>query len=244
MIYYTGDLHGSYDIHKLSSQNFKEQKELTKKDYLVIAGDFGLIWYHEAHKFFKEEDYWLNWLNNRNYTTLVVLGNHENYDIINSEKFKLVSMFGDVVKQVRDSVFILQTGHIYNIDGIKTFAFGGGMSIDKHRRTEHISWWREEIPSYSEMKMGIDNLTKINNNVDVIISHATHRKMFESLNLFDIGKETDPLIPYLTQVQENTNYKFWVNGHYHIDKMHIPSKTASLYQNIVSYDDLLRIFNG
>lgn len=244
MIYLTADLHGDYETRRLATQNFKEQKNLTKNDYVIVAGDFGLVWSNKKSKYYPQEKYWLDWLNKRNFTTLFIPGNHENYDMLLSSEFPKVPMFDDEVKKIHSNIFMLQTGHVYNIDGIKTFAFGGGMSIDKHRRTEHISWWREEIPSYSEMKMGLENLAKINNNVDVIVSHATHRKMFESLNLFDIGKETDPLIPYLTQVQENTNYKFWVNGHYHIDKMHIPSKTASLYQNIVSYDDLLRIFNG
>ena len=43
MIYLTGDLHGSIDISKLNTRNFPEQKIMTKQDYVVILGDFGLV---------------------------------------------------------------------------------------------------------------------------------------------------------------------------------------------------------
>lgn len=44
MIYVTGDTHGCLDVKKLSIKNFKEQKSLTKEDYVIICGDFGLTW--------------------------------------------------------------------------------------------------------------------------------------------------------------------------------------------------------
>jgi len=36
-IFVTGDTHGDYDWHKLTSKSFPEQKELTKDDYVIIA---------------------------------------------------------------------------------------------------------------------------------------------------------------------------------------------------------------
>lgn len=44
MIYITGDIHGDIDIHKLTTQNFPQQRTMTKDDYLIICGDFGLLW--------------------------------------------------------------------------------------------------------------------------------------------------------------------------------------------------------
>ena len=44
-IFVTGDTHGDYDIAKLNTHNFPVQRELTKEDYLIIAGDFGCVWY-------------------------------------------------------------------------------------------------------------------------------------------------------------------------------------------------------
>ena len=43
-IFITGDTHGDFDIEKLSLKNFPEQEELTKDDYLIVAGDFGAVW--------------------------------------------------------------------------------------------------------------------------------------------------------------------------------------------------------
>ena len=44
MIYITGDTHIPLDISKLNTTNFPEQKDMTKNDYLIILGDFGLYW--------------------------------------------------------------------------------------------------------------------------------------------------------------------------------------------------------
>lgn len=44
-IFVTGDLHGQIDIRKLNKRNFPIQEELTKEDYLIIVGDFGLVWH-------------------------------------------------------------------------------------------------------------------------------------------------------------------------------------------------------
>ena len=43
MIYVTGDTHIPVDIHKLNTQRFEGQKSMTKDDYLIICGDFGLL---------------------------------------------------------------------------------------------------------------------------------------------------------------------------------------------------------
>lgn len=45
MIWVTGDVHGAEKIGKrLNTRNFPQQKQMTKQDYVIVAGDFGLIW--------------------------------------------------------------------------------------------------------------------------------------------------------------------------------------------------------
>jgi metallophosphoesterase superfamily enzyme len=51
---------------------------MTKSDYVIIAGDFGVIWDNS-----KEQDYFLKWLDNKKFTTLFIDGNHENFDLLN-----------------------------------------------------------------------------------------------------------------------------------------------------------------
>ena len=43
MIYITGDTHGEFG-RRFNTQNFPEQKTMTKDDYVIICGDFGGIW--------------------------------------------------------------------------------------------------------------------------------------------------------------------------------------------------------
>ena len=71
MIYLTGDTHIPIDIGKLNTKNFPQQKEMTKDDYVIVLGDFGLLW-----KKNKTYEYWKKWLEERNFTTLWIDGNH------------------------------------------------------------------------------------------------------------------------------------------------------------------------
>jgi len=62
MIYVTGDLLADIEIHKLGSVPFPEGKTLSKDDYVVILGDFGLMF---EQRMTKTEEYWLNWLSEK-----------------------------------------------------------------------------------------------------------------------------------------------------------------------------------
>ena len=45
MIYITGDCHREY--RRFNTQNFPEQKGMTKEDYVIVCGDFGGVWSFE-----------------------------------------------------------------------------------------------------------------------------------------------------------------------------------------------------
>lgn len=133
MIYITGDLHADHGISKLDNKNFKKGLSLTKDDYLIITGDFGLVWDKS-----KRQEYWRKWLNNKPYTTLFVDGNHECFDQLDA--MPLVEWNGGKVHFVEDSIIHLTRGQIFNLQGKRFFTFGGADSIDKHSRLEGISW--------------------------------------------------------------------------------------------------------
>ena len=132
MIYVTGDMHGGIDIHKMSTKRFPEQKTMTKNDYVIVCGDFGLVWDKPGDKYYNEQQYWIKWLNSKPFTTLFVDGNHENFDILNA--LPEVEMFGNVVGKVSDSIYHLKRGRVYTIDGKKIFTMGGAYSHDKEYR--------------------------------------------------------------------------------------------------------------
>ena len=75
MIYITGDCHA--DFTKFDIENFPEQKEMTKDDYVIICGDFGGVWVRDEES--EKEKYLMDWLENKSFTTLFVDGNHEIY---------------------------------------------------------------------------------------------------------------------------------------------------------------------
>jgi hypothetical protein len=233
MFYFCGDIHGEMEIDKLNSKNFKDGKGLNKDDYLFILGDFGLIW---DAKQSPTEKYWIDWLNKKPWTTVVVLGNHENYSRIFSDEFPLVDFGGNKARKVSDSIFILNRGAVYNINGKSFFTMGGGESIDKERRSEFISWWREEMPSYPEYKRGLEELEKANNKVDYILTHScsaiTFEKMGKIYNFSYKNDSEDELRDYLDIVERKVKYKKWYFGHFHVDNKF--DNCYCLYNKILS----------
>lgn len=216
-IYVCGDTHHNIDYNKLSSRNWPEGKELTKEDYLIVLGDFGLIWYGSRNQ--KEESL-IKWYNNKPWTTLFIDGNHENFNRLLSDEFNEVDMFEDKVKKIDESIFYLQRGHIYNIEGSSFFTFGGGISIDKNRRQEYISWWKEELPSYAEIDLGVKTLENFGSKVDYVLTHSAPRTLMARMAGM-MGKSSlvdeRPLTPFLDWVEEHVEYKGWHFGHLHMD---------------------------
>lgn len=140
-IFLVGDLHGNADSEMiyLDKKHFPEQKDLTKEDVLVQLGDFGLIWYYPEYQQGHKKD--LNRareLAQKNYTTLIVPGNHENYDIINSlpEELKWGGLVY-VYETGKGPLYLAKRGEIYTIADQKIFTFSGAQtSSEKNRFTK------------------------------------------------------------------------------------------------------------
>lgn len=125
MIYLTGDTHAEFK-HRFNTDNFPEQKEMTKDDYVIICGDFGGVW--DIGWESKNEKHWLDWFESRSYTLLFVDGNHENFDRLNGYPVK--EWHGGKVHELRPHVLHLMGGQVFEIDGKKIFTFGGASSHD------------------------------------------------------------------------------------------------------------------
>jgi DNA repair exonuclease SbcCD nuclease subunit len=222
MIYITGDTHIPIDIHKLSVANFPEQKQMTKMDFVIICGDFGGVWNNS-----KEELYWCNWLNDKNFTTLFVDGNHENFDLLNSYEVK--NFAGGKVHFIMEDIIHLMRGQVFEINGVKLFTMGGATSIDKQYRRENISWWKEEIPSTKEYSEALDNLAIHKWNVDYIISHTSSMNIMKEM---DYIKENNSLNKFFDMLENNLSYKHWYFGHFHRDQQ-IDEKHTVVYNSII-----------
>lgn len=252
MIFVTGDCHTEFN--KLSTSAFPEQKEMTKNDIVIICGDFGGIWDQEKSSF---EQYWLKWLDDKPFTTVFADGNHENFDRLNSE-FEVVDFHGGKAHRISESVYHLMRGEIFDFEGKKFFFFGGASSHDikdgilsrkdfrtddefkntikmmrkrkKEFRVEHISWWKEELPSDEEIANAEKNLSAVENSVDIVITHCAPQSVADKL--FAKPVPSDRLTLYFDELAERISFKYWFFGHYHDDKK-VNNRFILLYDQIV-----------
>lgn len=249
MIFVTGDTHADFK-RRFNTENFPEQKEMTKDDYVIICGDFGGIWDYEGESSY--ETWWLNWFESRNYTLLFIDGNHENFDRLNIYPEK--QWHGGWAHEIRPHVLHLMRGQVFEIDGKRIFTFGGASSHDiqggildpddpyfyeKRKRLSHgflpyrinhYSWWKEELPSQEEMDEGLKNLDKHNNCVDFIVTHCCATSTQEQL----VFRKREPnlLTDYLETIRQNVTFQKWYFGHYH-DNITINERETLVYKKII-----------
>ena len=252
MIFITGDTHT--ELRRFRKRAFPEQKEMTKDDYVIVAGDFGGIWYEKDDPDYGcGENYKLDELDARTFTTLFVPGNHENYDRLFGGEFPVKEWKGGLVMEIRPSILMLMRGEMFTIDGLRIFTFGGACSHDiedgildkddpdlekkirnlkarrrKDYRIRGINWWEQERPTAMEMQHGLDVLEAAGWEVDYVVTHAA-----PSSTQILLGRpDTDPLTDYLELIHSKLAYKRWFFGHYH-DNRQINEKDILLYEQIV-----------
>ena len=225
MLYVTGDTHGLEDFHKLHIFA-GEHPELTKNDYVIVAGDFGAIWSEKTLvanlKYFTELPF----------TVLFVDGNHENFDLINSYPVEIWN--GGKVHKIKRDVIHLMRGQVFEIEGKTIFTFGGATSIDRDWRIEGRSWWAQELPTYEELDEGIANLKRYGNKVDYVITHSCSERamMYPAIRKSATIKKDCPEVQMLSYIEDIATFKHWYFGHFHVDS-ELSDKYTALFENIV-----------
>ncbi len=280
MIYITGDTHGPAPFgifsvdgfgKRLNTENFPEQKEMTRDDYVIVCGDFGGIWNYDSrydpagssfrekicldHGESKEEKYWLDWLSEKHFTVLFCDGNHENHDRL-AVAYPVQDFHGGRVHRIRENVFHLMRGYVFDLQGLSFFVFGGAASHDisggilrlyefssekEFRkayqrlqrenalfRVDHVSWWEAELPSKEETERGIANLRERGFYADYIVTHGAP----SSVAVLAGHRGEDRLSRYLEEIKEKTGFRKWFFGHYHDNRV-ISGKYVMLYEQII-----------
>ena len=250
MVYITGDCHA--DWKRFSTDRFPEQKEMNRDDIMIVCGDFGL--WHDT----PEERYWLKWLGAKPFTTAFVDGNHENFDRLYSGEFPVVDFHGGKAHKICDHIYHLMRGEVFDFDGKKFWCFGGASSHDiqdgildrddfatdddfldeirrwyaqdKYFRINHVSWWKQELPTNEEMEHGLQTLEANNFEVDYIISHCCPQEVASIMGY----RGSDILTSYFNTVAYDTKFTQWHFGHYH-DELQVYGKF------ILHYTDIERI---
>jgi len=246
-IFITGDIHGQPQLN-LSTHCFPEGNKLSKKDVVIILGDFGLLW---SYRRSKEEAKWLKWLDDKPWTTLFIDGNHENFDLIDNLQER--EMFGDFVGIVGHSIFHLKRGHIYRINNKKFLTIGGAHSHDRQYREWGKSMWKQEEITQED----IDRATKAIQEfqlegfyVDYILTHcapyeyAVKAVPIEVMPYFQMDKSEE----FLSIFKNTSGVQFsrWYFGHYH-NNMDDPfmDQWTCLYDKIIEItEDQNRLFES
>ena len=281
MIYITGDTHGfspigyrSVDgiVPRLNKENFPQQTEMSRNDYVIVCGDLGCVWDYDSrfnpeppsfcdtvlldHGESKEEKYWLDWLSRKPFTLLFCDGNHENFDRLENA-YPEVGFHGGRAHKIRENVFHLKRGYVFDLCEASFFVFGGARTHDirdgiihprnypsrkefkntckmwerygKQYRIDHVSWWEREMPSREEMDRGLSNLTARGNKVDFIVTHCA--PSFIAQKLGD-RRSSDPCTRYLNEIAQTVDFTMWYMGHYHEDML-VDGRYQVLYSSIV-----------
>ena len=220
MIYATGDCHGNF--RRFQPEYFPEQAGMTKNDMVIIAGDFGGVWFGDSR-----DDETLDWLERLPFTLVFVCGNHENYDAL--ERYPVDDWHCGKVHRIRPHILHLMRGQIFELESYRFFTMGGAKSHDTNHRINHISWWRQELPSDEEYIEALQNLERYNWQVDYIITHCAPTSIALAGSRHN---EADRLTDFLQEVRERATYHYWLFGHYH-DNRAIDEKHILLWEQIV-----------
>ena len=222
MIYATGDMHGDFAV--FSQKKFKQIHE---GDTLIICGDFGFIWNGDS-----KERKILDKLAKKKFNICFVDGTHENFDLL--DKFPVIDFAGGKAHKIRDNIFHLMRGQVFEIEGERIFAMGGGESSDADMRPDNGGLTSDETPTREEMREGAQNLEKYLFKVDYIITHEPAQKIKTFLNLKDIeAPKLCALNAYFQELSANCEYKRWFFGSLHEDKFVSPSQIA-VFQNLIN----------
>lgn len=218
-LFITGDTHSDIDTHKLSTKCWPEQKNLTRRDTLIIAGDFGVPWHNPEDA---TDKYLLDQYESRKFTTAFVDGNHENFDAIAS--YPVVTWHGAKCHKLRPHVYHIMRGEVLKLGGHKILCIGGADSIDKADRVEGKSWWPQETITMDDINKAVAAMYKTN--PDIIVSHdapyLVTRQMYWDPNF----TSSEYALAYFyswtlhwDELQNNDDgFRAWFFGHHHKDR--------------------------
>lgn len=206
-IFITGDTHGSIDLYKVKLFANERGKTLTRDDYVIVLGDFGIPWdgasYDISNIAFWESMPW---------TTLYIDGNHENHTIL--DRLKPQEWNGGLVHKISPNIMHLMRGMIFTIGGKSFFTMGGAASIDVSKRMMFIDYWPRELPSLNEEMVGYRNLQEYNKPIDFLLSHTV-----DAATLFQTFPEYshNDIEEYLEVIKQDFSFGHHYCGHFHAD---------------------------
>lgn len=222
MICVIGDTHGDYERF-----SHKRIKSLKKGDFLIICGDFGFVWDGSA-----KERQILKKIGAKRYTTLFLTGSHDNYELL--EQYPEEYYFGGKARNICGRLYMLSSGNIFNIDGKKIFAFGGGQAADIDARMENDKWWEQELPDEKWLEEGREALANAGDSVDYIFTHEPPASIAEFLQMHGTVSPESAVVPqnrlsiFFDGLKGEIDFKMWFFGKLHRNKL-VPPRYHAVF---------------
>ena len=214
-----GDIHGNlFEIIE-----FINRFDLGENDNIIILGDCGIAWRKDRKDLDQNIKLWNECSNG---VKLYFLdGNHENFNILNSLPIE------NNMGKIADNIYHLRRGQIYEFEGKKILVCGGADSIDKYRRVEKFTWWKEETISQET----IDSIPV--GHYDYVLTHCCPRTIFDNnkiylstLQFLDEDKINHNSEDMLEQLKDKITFDHWCFAHYHINR-NLDDKFTCLFED-------------
>ena len=239
MLYCNGDVHGKV-IERFSFRQNPALKKLINKDIIFILGDFGQPF---GPSTYKEAEYIFNFLDKKPWTTIVIGGNHDDYDYWQS--CPQVKIFGGKARQAQFygklfSVFFVDEITILDIEQQHILCIPCAESHDadnlldpknsmfKHKRqllkrqnkwfrVIGQSWWPQEKMNVQKNAEFIEH--HMNEHFDFILTHdapALINSWFKRTNEPGRRQSTAGQL-FLEELRQSLDFDCWLHGHFHFD---------------------------
>ena len=216
-----GDIHGNlFEII-----DFINRFNLGKNDNIIILGDCGIAWRKDKKDLAQNIKLW-NECGNE-VKLYFIDGNHENFNILNSLPIE------NNMGKIADNIYHLRRGQVYEFENKKILVCGGADSIDKYRRIENFTWWKEEAISQET----IDNIPA--GHYDYVLTHCCPRSIFEknriylsTLQFLDENKINHSSEDMLEQLKNKITFDHWFFAHYHINR-NLDEKFTCLFEDFM-----------
>ena len=206
-IFLKGDIHGNL----FEVIDFINRFDLGKNDNIIILGDCGIAWRKDKKDLVQNIKLWNECGNG--VKLYFIDGNHENFNILNSLPIE------NNMGKVADNIYHLRRGQVYEFENKKILVCGGADSIDKYRRVENFTWWKEETISQET----IDGIPA--SHYDYVLTHCCPRSVFEenkiylsTLQFLDENKINHNSEDMLEQLKDKITFDHWFFAHYHINR--------------------------
>ena len=214
-----GDIHGNvFEIIY-----FINRFNLGKNDNIIILGDCGIAWRKDKKDLAQNIKLW-NECGNE-VKLYFIDGNHENFNILNSLPIE------NNMGKIADNIYHLRRGQVYEFENKKILVCGGADSIDKYRRIENFTWWKEEAISQET----IDDIPA--GHYDYVLTHCCPRSVFEknriylsTLQFLDENKINHSSEDMLEQLKNKITFDHWFFAHYHINR-NLDEKFTCLFED-------------